>query len=554
MQSEFLQVSHNLQDASRQRMRDQVALNQQAFQNQILAKRFQDEQEDRQRKLGVQSAVSDLAKGFDAQSVRPEDLLMRTNTAVVDKYNQITNNGKRELTPKEMQVFNDTYTQGYNPTQSEASQYVSNKVLAAGGTAQEAANAAKLLSQQFDTKKEILANEAAQTKAYNDAEDKRVKREQFLVQMGMKANIANSKDGSKSTGGHYTFAHKPGDNEKYLDLLTNKASPDYMPIKYDDKQAKTLFNLLTSPRTETVNGKEKIIKGYTPAEAYEYITHSKDPGTWGTNYKFEYQNNGKIAKDVAKYVDGLRNEYGYAGRNKAAVPGLTDKQIAKITPNYVTSKSLGQLLADRNNYNKILDRLGKSITTSTGKQSSSTQHKKEAPTSNALLDALNSPKGDHALASLAVNNPEGFASMYGGLGSKQQSRVNKAIANDSIWLNEAAKGIKVNTAHNNKKRKEVSKEVNRSALNPYKPGMLVTEYPDTLSFYIAKEKYDKAHPKHIIPNGGDVENFLNGLINREPSKSSLSAEQLRNIKALQQSRNINLANTLLNPTARKNLK
>jgi len=388
---------------------------------------FQNKQDELARALKVRAATSDLAKGFDAQSVRPEDLLTRTNAAVVDKYNKITDNGKRELTPNEMQIFNDTYTQGYNPTQSEASQYVSNRILTAGGTAQEAANTAKLLSQQFDTKKEILDNEAAQTKAYNDAEDKRVKREQFLVQMGMKANIANSKGGGKSTGGHYTFAHKPGDNEKYLDLLTNKASPDYMPIKYDDKQAKTLFNLLTSPRTETVNGKEKVIKGYTPAEAYEYITHSKDPGTFGTNYKFEYQNNGKIAKDAATYIGSLRKEYGYAGRNKAAVPGLTDKQIAKITPNYVTSKSLGQLLTDRNNYNKILDKLGKSTTASIGKKGNDAKHKKETPIGNVLLDALNSPKkGEVAKVLIAnMNDVKGLNVLKNSLSMKDRKRLEK---------------------------------------------------------------------------------------------------------------------------------
>jgi len=374
---------------------------------------FGQQQDEYQRKLGVRNATTDLAKGFDNQTVRPEDVLLNMNNDVVQKYNEITNNGQRELTPEEMRIFNAAYTDGYNPTKEEVNQYVSNKILAAGGDATDAAKAQALLSQGFDSKKELLANEAARVKSYNDAEKDRAKNAYDQIKLAKDIDKSNASRGGSGSSGKGKYPYSGGDIQKVYESIKGIASPDFM-LKWDDSKSQQAIESLVN------SGK------ISPNEAKAYVLSKLRHGTFGDNY--DLPDSKEMGNDAVKFVNNLRSNNGYARSLKPSVPKLTDKQIALMTPNYVSASQIDEILANRNNYKKILNRLGSGNNQSSNKTTKKTSPKKEVL--NPISQALNKSGTNPDVFNLFAKDPVAFGKEYAKLGSSDKKRVDKLLATD----------------------------------------------------------------------------------------------------------------------------
>ena len=369
---------------------------------------FGQQQDEYNRKLDVRDATSDLAKGFDNQTVRPEDLLYKTNTDVVNKYNAITDNGKRQLTPEEMQTFNSVYTDGYNPTKEDVNQYVSNKILAAGGDATDAAKAQALLSQGFDSQKDILSQESARVKSYNDAEKDRAKNAYDQIKLTKDIDKSNASGGGSKSSGKGKYPYSGGDLQKVYESLKGIASPEFL-LKWDDSKSQQAVESLVH------SGK------ISPNEAKAYVLSKLSHGTFGDNYNLP--NAETVGNDATKFVNNLRSNNGYARSLKPSVSNLTDKQIALMTPNYVTASPLDKILANRNDYKKILNRLG------SGKNKSSNKPQ-DKEVLNPIANALNKSGTNPDVFNLFAKDPAAFGKEYVKLGSSDKARVDKLLSTD----------------------------------------------------------------------------------------------------------------------------
>jgi len=307
---------------------------------------FDDQQHELARMLGVRKTTAELATGFGHHTVMGDALRSTITAAKERRYNELTKNGTVPLTGDQQAQFDGIYDSGFNPVKSKVSQYVSDYVLAHGGTLTEATNAANRLSEGYDTKKEILANESARVKSYNDAEKLRVENARYQLGLDKKIDIANGKGTSGKGGG---YAYSGGDITKIRKNLEGIASG--YGIKWDDTKARKVLKDLTSTGV------------MQPKEVEAYIASKLDPGVMGDNYDFASGiftlDNKAIRKDAQGFINNLRKNSGhFGGTGRKTVAKLTDEQIARVTPHYVTGESLSQLLAKRNNYQSILDGIG----------------------------------------------------------------------------------------------------------------------------------------------------------------------------------------------------
>jgi len=351
MQSQFLQFMNNQQEQLRKDAvandranalmyeisRDKKADARNAIIDERATKVFNQSQDERTRKLNVRDYASDQAKGFDAQSVRSDSLLAQTNKDVLAKYNQMTNGGTKKLTDKQMQTLNSTYTQGYNPTREEVMSTVTNRMLEHGATGAEAAQTATLLGQGFDTKASILANEAAQVKSTNLARKAAVDNAIALRKLTISETKANN-SGGKSGKSSSKYPYSGGDQQKIMDSL------DSFWGSADAKQA----------ITELVKS-SKI----SPNEAKAYVMSTHKSNSLLPNSYNVPSNRDELINDANTFISKLRanNGYGQSADNTTAVPELDANAKAALTYTPVTAMSYDELIAGRNDYKSILNRM-----------------------------------------------------------------------------------------------------------------------------------------------------------------------------------------------------